>query len=409
MRKLTLKIKEIRVIVTCPHLNYIIVKILTDQDGLYGVGDASLAGRGLAVATALEKHIAPLLIGRDSDRIEDIWQYIFRGTYWRGGPVLMSALAGIDMALWDIKGKRAGMPVYSLLGGKCREKVMAYAHARGQDFNQVEDNVRELQEEGFRVIRVQASIPELPGAYGDVLESGRVHQRSQEKLPHEFVWDTGPYLRTIPRLFEHLRNKLGEEVDLFHDVHGKLTPIEACRLAKELEPYHLFFLEDPLRPEHKESFRLLRNHTSIPISMGELFHTKWECLQLITEQLIDFIRIDLTHSGGITEGRKIATLAEPFHIKTAWHGPDDLSPIGHAANVHLDLAVSNFGIQESMSFKPEVHEVISGCPERKNGYLTVSDAPGLGIDINEEAAKKYPFDRFYLPTPRFEDGSVADW
>lgn len=403
-----MKITNVKVIVTCPGRNYVVVKVETDEPGLYGVGDATLNGRELSVASALSEHIAPLLIGRDPDRVEDIWQYLFRGTYWRGGPVLMTALAGVDLALWDIKGKRAGLPLYSLLGGKTREGALCYAHAGGRDFAQVEDNVRALMEKGFRVIRAQVAIPGNQGTYG-AGPTEAMSRRVQEGLPGEEVWEPGPYLRTIPRLFTHLREKLGDEIDLLHDTHERLNPVQATRLAKELEPFHLFFLEDPLRPEHKESFRLVRQASATPIAMGELFHTRWDCLPLITEQLIDFIRCDIGHIGGITEARKIAAIAETYQVQTAWHGPGDIGPSTHAANVHLDVAISNFGVQE-MTFFPEiVHEVMPGAPAYKDGALWPSDAPGLGCDIDEKAAAKYPYKRAYLPTTRRADGAVHDW
>ncbi len=415
-----MKITEVRVIVTCPLRNYVVVKIMTDEPGLYGVGDATLNGRELAVAAVLQEHIAPLLIGRDPDRIEDIWQMLFRGTYWRGGPVLMTALAGIDLCLWDIKGKRAGMPVYSLLGGKTREGALAYTHAGGVDAIACEDSARQKIEMGFKVVRCQVSIPGNRGTYGagGAAEATSATWGNTEgaaawgdggPMPFVETWEPGPYLRTIPKLFAHLRDKLGEEIELFHDVHERLTPIQAARLARELEPYHLLFLEDPLRPEHKESFRLLRQHTVTPLAMGELFHTKWEALPLITEQLIDYIRCDLGHIGGITEARKIAAIAEPYYVQTAWHGPGDVGPSTHAANVHLDLTLPNFGVQEMVFWPEQVQEVLPGAPTFKDGYLHVTDAPGLGTDIDEVAAAKYPYKRAYLPMSRRADGSVMDW
>ena len=403
-----MKITNVKVIVTCPGRNYVLLKIETDE-GIYGVGDATLNGRELAVATLIEEHLAPLLIGRDPDQIEDIWQSIFRGTYWRGGPIILTALAGIDIALWDIKGKRAGLPVYSLLGGKCRDGVLFYSHASGADFQEVEEGIRVFIEQGVKVVRVQVAIPGMKGTYGTRGGGPTSRPAGEGALPPIETFEPRPYLQTVPRLFEHLRNKLGWEVELCHDTHERLTPIEAAQLAKDLEPYRLFFLEDLLRPEHKESFRLVRNHTTVPLAMGELFHNKWECLPLITEQLIDFIRCDLGHTGGITEGRKIAAIAEPYYVKTAWHGPGDIAPITHAANVHLDLAIPNFGVQEFTFFPDMVKEVIPGAPEAKDGYLTVSDAPGLGCDINEELAKKYPYQRAYLPMARRLDGSLQDW
>ena len=400
-----MRIADVRVIVTCPGRNYVLLKILTDQDGLYGVGDATLNGRELAVAEALEQHIKPLLIGRDPQRIEDTWQYLFRGTYWRGGPVLMSALAGVDLALWDIKGKTAGLPLYQLLGGKTRDGALAYAAASGQDFVEVEDSARRLIEAGYKVVRAQVAVPGegLRGTYGVSTGDRDIG------LPSEEIWEPGPYMRIVPRLFEHLRGALGEEIELIHDVHERLTPVEAARLAKELEPCHLFFLEDPLRPEHQQSFRFLRQHTTTPIAMGELYHSRWDCLTLLTEQLIDFVRCDLTHTGGLTEARKIAAIAESFYIKTAWHGPPDIAPITHAANVHLDLSTPNFGVQEWVRLPDVTHEVIPGMPEFRDGYLHVADAPGLGCDINETEAAKHPYRRSYLPTSRRLDGSVQDW
>src|SRR5579871_3885908 len=414
-----MKITEVRVIVTCPSRNYVVVKILTDAPGLYGVGDATLNGRELAVATALKEHIAPLLIGRDPDRIEDIWQMLFRGTYWRGGPVLMTALAGIDIALWDIKGKRAGLPVYSLLGGKTREGALAYTHAGGSSFAAVEDDARKKIAQGFKVVRCQVAIPGNAGTYGagGAKEAASAQWAAAEEagpeapvwgdggpMPYVETWEPGPYLRTIPRLFAHLRETLGEEIELFHDVHERLTPIQAARLARELEPFHLFFLEDCLRPEHKESFRLIRQHTTTPLAMGELFHTRWDCLPLITEQLIDFIRCDLGHIGGITEAKKIAAIAECYYVQTAWHGPGDIGPAMHAANVHVDLAIPNFGVQEMVFFSEAVHEVMPGAPAFRDGYLNVSDAPGLGVDVNETEAAKHPYRRAYLPMTRRADG-----
>lgn len=413
-----MKITEVRVIVTCPGRNYVVVKVLTDEPGLYGVGDATLNGRELAVATALEQHIAPLLIGRDPDRIEDTWQYLFRGTYWRGGPVLMTALAGIDMALWDIKGKRAGLPLYSLLGGKTREGAWCYTHAGGRDVAQVEDSVREKSAQGFQFVRAQIAVPKAQGTYGvgGAKEAASATwvppgaDAKQRALPAvEDNWEPANYLRVVPKLFEHLRGALGEEIELLHDVHERLNPVEAARLARELEPYHLFFLEDPLRPEHKESFRLIRQHSTTPIAMGELFHSRYDCLPLITEQLIDFIRCDLTHIGGITEAKKIAAIAEPFQVRTAWHGPGDIAPMAHSANVHVDVSIPNFGVQEMVFFPDKVKEVLPGAPEYRDGRLWPSEAPGLGCDIDEAKAAKYPYDAAYLPVCRRADGSVHDW
>jgi mannonate dehydratase len=407
-----LKITEVRVIVTNPGRNYVLVKIMTSEPGLYGVGDATLNGRELAVATDLEKHIAPVLIGRNPEAIEDIYQFLYRGPYWRGGPIQMTALAGVDLALWDIKGKRAGMPVYQLLGGRTRMGALAYDHASGNDFSEVEDEIHHSMERGFKVVRAQVAIAGLQGTYGTSArpEPGEVSGPAPiGDLPSTELFEPEPYLRTIPRLFAHLRSKLGEEVELLHDAHERLNPVQAARLAKDLEPYHLFYLEDVLRPEYKESFRLVREHSTTPLAMGELFNTLWDCVPLIKEQLIDFIRCDLGHIGGITNARKVAALAEAFQVQTAWHGPADIGPPTHAANVHVDISIPNFGVQEMVFFPEATNEVIPGAPEFKDGYMMVRETPGLGTDVNEELAKKYPYQRAYLPTARRKDGSVQDW
>ena len=396
-----MKITNVKTIVTCPGRNYVIVKIETDA-GVSGVGDATLNGRELAVAEILREHIAPLLNGKDPDAIEDIWQHIFRGSYWRGGPVLMTALAGIDMALWDIKAKKANLPLYSLLGGKSREKVLCYTHVSGRDFAEVKETALKYMELGYKALRFQVGIPGCKGTYG-------IESIDSNDLPFVEEWEPRPYLQTIPKLFEYLRSELGSDLEMLHDVHERLTPVEAKILAKELEPYQLFFLEDPLRPEHKESFRIIRQGAAIPIAMGELFNTKWDCLTLFEEQLIDFIRCDLSHIGGLTEAKKIANWAEVYHVKTAWHGPPDISPIAHLANVHLDLAVTNFGIQEQCAFAPEVQDVFSAQPIFDDGYLTVANVPGIGCEIDEAAAAQYPYRRSYLPVSRRKDGTVQDW
>lgn len=408
-----MKITEVRVIVTCPARNYVVVKILTDEPEIYGVGDATLNGRELAVAAALTEHIAPLLIGRDPQRIEDTWQYLFRGTYWRGGPVLMTALAGVDLALWDIKGKIANLPLYQLLGGKTREGALCYTHCGGRDPVEVEDKVRAKMEQGFKVLRAQVSVPGATGTYGTggALEAATATWTSKgTSLPLvEDNWEPSNYLRAVPPLFEHLRATLGFDVELLHDAHERLSPIQAARLARELEPFRLFFLEDALRPEHKESFRLVRGASTTPLAMGELFHTKYECLPLFQEQLIDYIRCDIGHIGGITEARKIAALAEPYQILTAWHGPGDVGPSTHSANVHIDVSIPNFGVQEMVAFPDVVNEVMPGTPVYRDGRLWPSELPGLGCDIDEEKAAKYPYQRAYLPVARRADGSVHDW
>lgn len=405
-----LKITDVRVIVTRPDdTNYVIVKILTSEPGLYGVGDATFDGTELAVVEFLEKYVTPLLIGRDPEQIEDTWDYLYQAPYWRTGPVQMTALAGIDTALWDIKGKRANMPVYQLLGGRTRTKAITYGKATGSEFAEVEDGVHQVLESGYKCCRAQIMLPGVIWTYRKSGEHRTGSRTEGAELPKVEDFDPSPYVRTLPKLFEHLRAKFGPEVEFLHDVHERLDPDQAARLAHDLEPYRLFFLEDCLRPEYKESFRLIREHSTTPLAMGELFTSVWDCVPLIKEQLIDYIRCDLAHLGGITPARKVAALAEVFEVRTAWHGPGDIAPPTHAANVHVDLSIPNFGIQESFIFPEVTREVLPGSPEFKGGYMYVSDRPGLGCDVNEEVAKKYPYRRAYLPTARRLDDSVQPW
>ncbi|MGQ9697220.1 MAG: D-galactonate dehydratase family protein [Armatimonadota bacterium] len=390
-------ITEVRTILTCPGRNYVLVKVCTDE-GIYGVGDGTLNGSELAVAQAIES-MSPLLIGRDPHRIEDAWQFMYRHTYWRGGAVFAAAISAIDLALWDIKGKLANMPVYQLLGGKARDGVMCYGHAGGRDPVEVEDSVRRFIDEGYRAVRAQIGDYGGPGLI-------RHDPPPREGLPSTGIFEPTPYILSVPKLFEHLRTALGDEVELLHDVHEKLDPISAARLAKSLEPYRLFFLEDPLQPEHRESWPLVRSASTTPLAMGELFTSRWDCLPLFMNRWIDYIRIAPIHVGGITEARKICVLAEPFNVKTAFHGAADISPIGQAAAVHLSIAVSNFGILEWVSFPDVVHQVMPGGCIFRDGYAYPLESPGLGVDINEAEAEKHPYQRAFMPIVRRLDGTM---
>lgn len=388
-RKLApLKITDVKTILTAPAgIRLVVVKVLTSEPGLYGLGCATFTQRARVVETAVDKYLRPFLIGKDPLAIEDIWQSSFVSSYWRNGPVLGNALSGVDMALWDILGKRAGLPVYQLLGGKCRRSADGYAHARGNRFEEVEESARRHMAKGFRHVRVQVAVPGLStyGAGGKPEEARGPNDRAQ-------VWEPRAYCRTVPRLFEYLRKKLGDEVELLHDVHERVPPVLALRLAKDLEPYHLFFLEDPFSPEDVGYFTHLRQQTTTPIAMGELFNNPNEWVPLVTGRLIDFLRIHISQIGGLTPARKAAALCEFFAVRTAWHGPGDVSPVGHAANVHLDLACHNFGIQEAREFTAAEQEVFPGCPELKEGAYWASDRPGLGIDLDEKRAAKFPID-----------------
>jgi mannonate dehydratase len=375
------RITNVRSILTAPDgIALVVVRVETDQDGLSGLGCATFTQRPTLVARAIDVYLAPLLAGRDPANIEDLWHLMYVNAYWRNGPVLNNAISGVDMALWDIKGKTAGMPVSDLLGGRCREAAMVYRHAHGGDPQEVLDRVLQFREEGHLAVRCQL------GGYGGLAGS---------PLPGAFpgaYYDPDRYARSVVELFEHLRPNVGDELHLLHDVHERLAPVDAIRLAKELEPFRLFFLEDPLPPDQVGWFRRLREQCATPLAMGELHNHPLEWRTLIAERLIDFIRTHLSQVGGITPARKLAALAEAFGVRTAWHGPGDVSPVGHAANLHLDLACHNFGIQEVVGFGEPLREVFPGTPELRDGYLWPNDRPGLGIDIDEQLAAKYPID-----------------
>jgi mannonate dehydratase len=378
----TLSIRDVRVILTMPDRSnrLVIVKVETSEPGLYGLGCATFTQRHLVVRTAVEEYLKPFLIGKDPLRIEDLWQTMWVNSYWRNGPVLNNAISGVDMALWDIKGKLAGMPLYQLFGGKCREGAAVYRHADGRDEAEVTDKVHAFIGQGYQYVRCQL------GGYG-----GKERPRpAPEQAQPGMYYDPKVYARSVPRLFEYVRSHVGYEVELMHDVHERLAPMEAIRLAKQLEAYQLFFLEDPFPPEQNEWFKLMRQQCTIPIGMGELFNNPQEWIPLITNRLIDFIRAHISQIGGLTPARKLALLSEAFGVRTAWHGPGDTSPVGHAANLHLDLSSHNFGVQEWSGFCEEVQEVFPGCPQVHNGFMYPNDKPGLGIDIDEEEAAKYP-------------------
>ncbi len=402
-----MKITNARTIITCPGRNFVTLKIETDQ-GVHGIGDATLNGREKAVVAYLEDHVIPVLIGRDPARIEDIWQYLYRGAYWRGGPVTMSAIAAVDTALWDIKGKVAGMPVYDLLGGASRNGVLVYGHANGADIEETVEAVGHYVELGYKAVRAQSGVPGVRGAYG-VGRGDLYYEPADGTLPTETVWDTPAYLNFAPRLFERLREEHGPDIELLHDVHHRLTPLEAGRLGKSLEPYRLFWLEDCTPAENQESFRLVRQHTVTPLAVGEVFDSIHSCRTLIQEQLIDYIRTTVVHAGGITHLRRIADLAALYQVRTGSHGATDLSPACMGAALNFDLWVPNFGIQEYMRHTPETDAVFPHAYSFSDGYLHPGNQPGIGVDIDEELAARYPYDPKQLPIARLKDGTMWNW
>ncbi|HEX5555142.1 MAG TPA: D-mannonate dehydratase ManD [Chitinophagaceae bacterium] len=401
-------ITKTEIFICSPGRNFITVRIHTNE-GIYGLGDATLNGRELAVATCLEEYLLPCLVGRNPFDTEDIWQYFYRGGYWKGGPVTMTAIGAIDVALWDIKGKALGTPVYNLLGGKSREKILAYTHANGRNIPETLERIHGEQERGYLAIRAQSGFPGFEHIYGIGDGKGDYEPAIRDPLPREEKWNTDRYLRFVPKLFEAIRKECGEDLLLLHDCHHRLTPIEAGRLGAALEPYHLFWLEDTVADELQEGFRLIRAHTTTPLATGEVFNTVFDCATLITGQLIDYLRMTISHGGGITPMLKIAALADHYHVKTGCHGATDMSPVCLAAVLHFDTAVHNFGIQEHMRHQPLTDEVFPHDYFFKEGYLHVSDTPGLGVDFDEKLAAKYAYRKAYLPVNRLEDGTLFNW
>jgi len=395
------------VIVCSPGRNFVTLK-LTTEEGIYGLGDATLNGRELAVASYLSDHLVPLLIGRDARKIEDTWQYLYKGAYWRRGPVTMSAISAVDTALWDIKAKSLNVPLYQLLGGASRDAVMVYGHASGSTIEETVAAAGNYLKLGYKAVRAQSAIPGLDTTYG-VGRGQMPYEPAEKGMPPESHWSTEKYLNFVAQLFSALRKEFGPDVHLLHDAHHRLTPIEAARVGKELEPFHLFWLEDPTPAESQEAFRLIRRHTTTPLAVGEVFNSIHDCQQLIQEQLIDYIRTTVVHAGGITHLRKIANLAELYQVRTGSHGATDLSPVSMAAALHFDLSVHNFGIQEYMRHTGETDQVFPHSYRFENGFMHPGDAPGLGVDIDESLAANWPYERAYLPVNRKLDGTMHNW
>lgn len=402
-----LTITDVKTILTSPNgIRLVVVKIETSEPGLYGIGCATFTQRAYVVQTAVDKYLRPFLIGRNADEIEDIWQSSYVSSYWRNGPVLFNAMSGVDMALWDIKAKRANMPLYQLLGGKVRGGADLYFHAQGSSPEEVEDAARKAMERGYRYIRVQMGLKgnAVYGAKGptgtpasSVGTAGTQAGLSSPAITvagptsPKLIFDPNAYVKSVPKLFEHLRLKLGDEIELLHDIHERVSLNQAVQLCKAVEPYRPFFIEDPFPPEENDHFKILRQQTSVPLAMGELFNTQHEYVPLIKDRLIDFIRIHISQIGGLTPARKVQALSEFFGVKTAWHGPGDASPVAHAVQLALELGSYNFGIHEGYVFPPETQEVFPGCPATKDGYMYAQEKPGHGVEINEKLAARFPF------------------
>jgi len=397
------KIRSVKAIATAPEgINLIVVKVETSEPGLYGLGCATFTQRAEVVVTAINSYLNDFCSGKDVDNIEDIWHGVYVSSYWRNGGVLNNALSGLDQALWDIKGKRAGMPVYQLLGGKSRFAVQCYTHASGKNPEELVEMVQKFMAQGYRHIRIQQ------GAYGGVGTLGNDPDFKKASFGGETdsYMDQRAYLNSVPKIFEAVRKACGNEVELLHDMHERVQPIDAINLIKRLEEYNPFFIEDPFSPENMDWFKQLRATTSVPIAMGELFNNINEFKIPMVNQWFDFIRVHISQMGGITPAMKIARLGEWFNIRTAWHGPGDVSPVGHAANCHIDLAVWNFGIQEAVRFSEKLQTIFSGCPTMNKDFMSVNEVPGLGVDINEKEAAKYPIGTKSNWQVRQNDGTI---
>ena len=407
-------IEKAEVLVTSPGRNFVTLRITT-SDGVTGLGDATLNGRELAVVAYLREHLVPLLIGRDPANIEDTWQYLYRGAYWRRGPVTMAAIAAVDVALWDIKGKVAGLPVYQLLGGASRRGALAYGHASGSDLPALFSSIRNHLDQGFKAIRVQTGVPGLGQVYGVATDQKPGERYDYEPagrgvVPKEEEWDTRAYLRHIPTVFAAVREEFGYELPLLHDGHHRLTPNQAASLGKSLEPYDLFWLEDCTPGENQEALRRVRSQTTTPLAIGEVFNSVFDYQTLITEQLIDYVRSAVTHTGGISALKKIMDFAAVYQIKSGFHGPTDISPVGQAAALHLDIAIHNFGIQEYMKHSADTLEVFATSYTFENGLLHPGDNPGLGVEYDDDLAATFEYEPAYLPVNRLQlDGSMHDW
>ncbi len=408
-----MKITGAKVFVGGPGKNYVTLKIMTDQ-GIYGLGDATLNNRETLPAAYLQDYLIPNLIGMDPRNSEDIWQFFYRGAYFRKGPIAMAAFGAIDMALWDIKGKLANIPLYQLFGGKSRDGAMVYAHATGADLPDLMDNIAAYVEDGYKAVRVQCGIPGMPTASYAVPETKGASKDYITDfsgiIPKTEIWDTDTYMRYMPSALAEIRAKFGPDMKLLHDVHHRLTPREAAAFAKEVEPIGLFWLEDPTPAEDQNALRMLRQHSTTPIAIGEVFNSVWECNQLIQDELIDFIRLAVTYGGGITPMRRIIDLAGFHNVRTGFHGAPSHSPISMAAQHHLNAWAPNFGIQEYLVLgTPECDALFPSDHRMDKGMFYVSDAPGLGVDFDETEAERYSYSVGSHPIVRLQDGTMWNY
>jgi len=408
-----MKITDAKVFVGGPGKNYVTLKVMTDQ-GIYGLGDATLNNRETLPAAYLKDYLIPNLVGRDPRNSEDIWQYFFRGAYFRRGPVAMAAFGAIDMALWDIKAKLAGMPLYQLFGGKSRDGALVYAHATGADLESLMDSIAFYLAQGYKAVRVQCGIPGMPSASYGVSGKGSPDEQFITDFsgvhPKEEVWDTDRYMRYMPDALLRIREHFGSELKILHDVHHRLLPREAAEFAKSVEPVGLFWLEDPTPADDQDALTLLRQHSTVPVAIGEVFNSIWDCKQLIENELIDFIRVAVTYAGGITHVKRIVDLAALHHVRTGFHGAPSHSPLCMAAQAHLNVWAPNFGIQEYLTLGTEECDALFPSEHRmEQGMMYVSEEPGLGVDFDEKEAGLYAYKPGSHPVTRLKDGTLWNY
>jgi L-alanine-DL-glutamate epimerase-like enolase superfamily enzyme len=363
--------------------NFLFVVVDTDE-GISGVGESGLTGRELAVAGVVE-HLRPQLVGQDANRIEHLWQVMTRGGFFPAGKIAASAISAIDIALWDIQGKARGVPIYQLLGGLVRDRVVCYPHNQGGGLSskQLVESAKQTVAEGWKFVRW--GLPQD----GNLIEPAKS-------------------VRAAIAQFEAVRDAVGDEIELCFDIHTRLDPPDSIRLCREVEKYRPFFMEDPVRSENPSTFRLLREHISVPLAAGEQFCSKWEFKDLIEQDLIDYARIDLCIVGGFTEARKIAGWCETHYIKLAVHNP--LGPVSSAACLQINLACNNFGVQEQPR-RPGtmLTDIVPVQIEWQDGYLLPPTRPGLGVEFDRNEARKHPFQNVGLPQLHREDGSFTNW
>lgn len=408
-----MKICSAQVFIGGPGKNYVTLKIMTDQ-GIYGLGDATLNNRETLPAAYLQDYLIPKIIGMDPRNSEDIWQFLYKGAYFRRGPIAMAAYGAIDMALWDIKAKLAGMPLYQLFGGKSREGALVYAHATGGDLEDLMDSISFYKEQGYKAVRVQCGIPGMPStSYGVAETKGDVKNYITDFSgirPKVEIWDSDKYMRYMPEALNSIRERFGPELKILHDVHHRLLPREAAEFAKEVESVRLFWLEDPTPADDQDALKLIRQHSTVPIAIGEVFNSIWDCNKLIENELIDYIRVAVTYAGGITHVKRIVDLAGLHHVRTGFHGPPSHSPLCMAAHAHLNTWAPNFGIQEYLVLgTPECDALFPSEHYLKDGLFYVSDAPGLGVDFDEKESERYSYKPGSHPVVRLSDGTLWDY